>query len=313
MPKRTKKHRTKKHIKKIKKEKVKDYHFLKVPAIKLFGRSADKYSDYFNIIKTSLHKADAKILFRTYLSIMFFLTSFVFVLSLFSTLAFSIHLGLNILQTILGLLILPTLFSIVTFLSYYIYPISSAQRRKNDIESNLPFALNHMSAIAGSGVPPRVMFKVISRFREYGEISKEANKIRRNVEVFGMDEMTSIKEVASKSPSPLFKDFLQGILTTIQTGGNLNNFLKEEAEKAMFDYRIRRNKYVQQLTIYADFYTALLIAAPLIFIIMLPILSIMQGTLFGFGIHELINLGLISLTVLNIGFLIFLQLTQPKM
>jgi flagellar protein FlaJ len=170
-----------------------------------------------------------------------------------------------------------------------------------------------MAAIAGSGVPPRVMFKVISRFREYGEISKEANKITRNVEVFGMDEMTSIKEVASKSPSPSFKDFLQGILTTIQTGGNLNSFLKEEAEKSMFDYKIKRNKYVQQLEIYADIYTAVLIAAPLIFIIMLPVLSIMQGSLFGFGIRDLVNIGLIILAALNMIFLLFLQVTQPKM
>jgi archaellum biogenesis protein FlaJ (TadC family) len=106
---------------------------------------------------------------------------------------------------------------------------------------------------------------------------------------------------------------LQGILTTIQTGGSLNSFLKEEAEKSMFDYRIKRNKYVQQLEIYADIYTAVLIAAPLIFIIMLPILSIMQGNLFGFGVRDLVNIGLILLAVLNIIFLLFLQLTQPKM
>ena len=289
------------------------YHFLKSPAIKIFGRLADKYADYFKTIKESLYKADAKILFRTYLSIVFFLTSFVFILSFLVTLAFSIYLGLDILETILGLIILPTLFSLIIFFMYYLYPITSAQKRKNDIESNLPFALNHMAAIAGSGVPPRVMFKVISRFKEYGEISKEANKITRNVEVFGMDEMTSIKEVASKSPSSSFKDFLQGILTTIQIGGSLNSFLKEESEKAMFDYRIRRNKYVQQLEIYADIYTAVLIAAPLIFIIMLPVLSIMQGNLFGLDITELINVGLISLAALNLIFLMFLQVTQPKM
>jgi len=302
-----------KRPKKIKERKVRDYHFLKAPATKLFGKLADKYSDRFKILKISLHRADAKILFRTYLSIVFFLTFLVFVSSSLVTLAFSIYLHLGILQTVVGAIILPFLFSFITFLLYYVYPISSAHRRKDDIESNLPFALNHMSAVAGSGVPPRVMFKIISRFREYGEISREANKITRNVEVFGMDEMTSIKEVASKSPSPAFKDFLQGILTTIQTGGNLNNFLREEAEKAMFDYRIRRNKYVQQLTIYADFYTALLIAAPLIFVIMLPVLSVMQGNLFGMGVKELINFGLILLTVANIGFLLFLQLTQPKL
>jgi flagellar protein FlaJ len=305
MPKKAKKH--------VAKPKEEYYHFLKVPAIRIFGRLADKYADYFRSTKISLYQADAKILFRTYLSLVFFLTSSVFIFSFLTTLAFSIYLQLNILQTILGLIILPTLFSSIIFLLYYLYPITSAQRRNSDIESNLPFALNHMAAIAGSGVPPRVMFKVISRFSEYGEISKEANKITRNVEVFGMDEMTSIKEVASKSPSPTFKDFLQGILTTIQTGGNLNSFLKEESEKAMFDYRIKRNKYVQQLEIYADIYTAVLIAAPLIFIIMLPVLSIMQGNLFGFGVKDLVNIGLILLAALNIIFLLFLQVTQPKM
>jgi len=308
MPKKAKK--VKKQIDKPKEE---YYHFLKIPAIRIFGRFADKYADYFRSIKISLYQADAKILFRTYLSLVFFLTSSVFIFSFLTTLAFSIYLHLNILQTILGLIILPALFSSIIFLLYYLYPITSAQKRKSDIESNLPFALNHMAAIAGSGVPPRVMFKVISRFSEYGEISKEANKITRNVEMFGMDEMTSIKEVASKSPSSTFKDFLQGILTTIQTGGSLNSFLKEEAEKAMFDYRIKRNKYVQQLEIYADIYTAVLIAAPLIFIIMLPILSIMQGSLFGFGVRDLVNIGLILLAALNIIFLLFLQVTQPKM
>lgn len=302
--------------KKVKPEKIKkviDYHFLKAPATKIFGKIADNYSDHFKTLKISIYKADAKILFRTYLSIVFFLTLFVFILSFFVSLVFSIYLHLNILQTILLLITLPTLFSTIIFLLYYLYPISIAKKRRSDIESNLPFALNHMAAIAGSGVPPRVMFKIISRFKEYGEISKEANKITRNVEVFGMDEITSLKEVASKSPSPIFKDFLQGILTTIQTGGSLNSFLKEEAEKAMFDYRIKRNRYVQQLTIYADIYTAVLIAAPLIFIIMLPVLSIMQGSLFGFGIKELINIGLLLLAFLNIGFLFFLQITQPKM
>jgi len=303
----------KKAKKQVTEPKEEYYHFLKVPAIRIFGRTVDKYSDYFRSIKTSLYQADAKILFRTYLSLVFFLTSTVFILSFLVTLAFSIYMHLGILQTIFGLIILPFLFSSIIFFMYYLYPISAAQRRKSDIESNLPFALNHMAAIAGSGVPPRVMFKVISRFREYGEISKEANKITRNVEMFGMDEMTSIKEVSSKSPSPSFKDFLQGILTTIQTGGSLNSFLKEEAEKSMFDYRIKRNKYVQQLEIYADIYTAVLIAAPLIFIIMLPVLSIMQGSLFGFGIRDLVNIGLIILAALNMIFLLFLQVTQPKM
>ncbi len=302
--------KTKKSPKKVEKE---DYHFLKILAIKLFGKLADRYLYHFKSLKDSLFKADLKVLFRTYIALVFFLSAFIFIVSFLTTLVFSIYLNLNILYALLGVIILPTLFSAITFLIYYLYPMMLEQKRKDDIETNMPFALNHMAAVAGSGVPPRVMFKVVSRFNEYGEIASESSKIIRNIEVFGMDEMTSIKDVASRSPSQDFKDFLQGILTTIQTGGSLSSFLKEESDKALFDYRMKRNKYVQQLTIYADFYTALLIAAPLVFIIMLPILSVMQGTLFGLGITELINLGLIALVVLNIMFLMFLQLTQLQM
>lgn len=300
----------KKRTKKIRK--VEDYHFLKKPAIKLFGKTIDKYSNYFKPARIALRKADTKMLFRTYMSIVFFLTTFVFFLTFFTTLVFCLYFKLNIFFTISGLLIIPSLFSLLAFLLYYTYPLSLAEKRKNDIESNLPFALNHMAVIAGSGVPPRVMFKVLSRFKEYGEISKESKKIIRNIEVFGLDEMTAIKEVASKTPSQPFRDFLQGILLTIQTGGSLKKFLKVESEKAMFDYRIKRNKYVQQLSIYADFYTALLIAAPLIFIVLLPILGILQGTLFGYTIEEIINLGMIALAAINIGFLVFIHITQPK-
>jgi archaeal flagellar protein FlaJ len=298
---------------KAQKSEEEENHFLKILAITLFGKTTDKYAEYFKDLKTSVLKADVKMLFRTYVSVMFFLTMCIFIVSFAVTLTFSIYLHLSLLATLAGLVVLPFTFSVITFLLYYLYPVTLAQKRKGDIESNLPFAINHMAAIAGSGVPPRVMFKVISRFKEYGEISRESGKINRNIDIFGMDEMTSIKEVASKTPSVDFKDFLQGIIATVQTGGSLKNYLKEESEKALFDYRIKRDKYVQQLSVYADFYTALLIAAPLIFVVMMPILSLMQGNLFGMGITELINFGMIVLVALNVLFLMFLQLTQQKM
>jgi len=300
----------KKKVIKIKKE---DYHFLKRPAIRLFGKIADRYSDYFKSLKISLITADTKILFRTYLSIIFFLTALVFILTFFITLAFSLYLRLNILLSITGLLIVPSFFASLTFLLYYSYPASLTEKRKNDIETNLPFALNHMAAVAESGVPPRIMFKVLSQFKDYGEISREAEKIARYIDIFGLDEITAIKDVASKTPSPTFKDFLHGVLTTIQTGGSLKSYLTEESEKVIFDYRIKRNKYTQQLSIYADFYTALLIAAPFIFIVILPILGILGGTLFGMTAEELIKYGIYSLVVLNIVFLAFINYTQPKM
>lgn len=297
--------------KKSMKIKVEDY--FKKLAIKTFGRTADKYSKHLKHLKFSLVTANARVLFRTYLSILFFLTSFVFILTFIVNLVFSLYLQLSIPLIIIGLVTVPSFFASLTFLIIYTYPSSIAKRRKSDIEKNLPFAINHMAAVAESGAPPSTIFKVLSRFKEYGEISKDAERLVRNIEFFGLDETAALREIITKTPSSSFRDLLQGILTTIQTGGSLKRFLREELEKTMFEYRIKRERYIQQLSLYGDFYTALLIAAPLVFIIILTVLSVLGGTLFGLTMEELINLGMIVLVILNIIFLSFIHSTQLRM
>jgi len=313
------KKRRKKKAKKVKKIRVKkekrkrEYTLLKRMAIKYFGKLADKYSDRFINVREALITSDAKILFRTYLSLMFFATFIVFISTFIFTLALVINLKLNILFSIIGLIIMPSFFASTVFLLIYAYPISTTESRKRDIEANLPFAMTHMSAVAESGAPPLTIFKILSQFKEYGEIAKEAEKITRNVEIFGLDALSAIRDRALKCPSPSFRDILQGILTTIQSGGNLRTYLMEESGKAMFEYTVRREKYNQLLAAYADLYTALLVAAPMIFIVVISTLNVIGGNIFGLSLQDTMMLGLGGLTVLNIIFLLFIQLTQPKM
>jgi flagellar protein FlaJ len=171
-----------------------------------------------------------------------------------------------------------------------------------------------MSSVAGSGAPPQTMFKVMAKFNEYGEIAKEAGKISRNIEFFGLDEITAIKEVMAKTPSHHFRDLLTGILTTIQTGGNLKSYMQEQSTKSMFEYRLNRQRYSQTLSTYADIYTAVLIAAPLLFIVILSILGVIGGQMFGMPINSVMNVGIfILIPILNTLFLLFIHMTQPKM
>jgi flagellar protein FlaJ len=298
---------------KPKKEKQDSEYLLKKLAIRMFGRLADRYSKRFTGIKDSLITSDMKILFRTYLSMMFFATALTFVSTFVLTLFFVIMIKINILLSILGLLIMPSLFASIVFLVIYVYPVSVSENRKRDIEANLPFAMTHMAAVAESGAPPLTIFKILSKFREYGEISREAEKITRNVEVFGLDELSAIRDRSMKCPSSSFRDVLQGMLSTIQTGGNIRAYLKEESGKAMFDYAMRREKYNQILSTYADLYTALLIAAPMMFIVVVSTLSVIGGNILGLSLEMTMVLGLGTLVFLNMIFLVFIQLTQPRM
>jgi flagellar protein FlaJ len=200
------------------------------------------------------------------------------------------------------------------FCLFYTYPFYTANKRKRDIAVNLPFAINHMAAIASSGVPPLILFRLLMGFEEYGEISKEARRIIERVDVFGQDITSAIRNVAMRTPSKEFEELLYGIVSIITTGGDLKRYFKVMADKALFEYELSRRRYTEILSTYADFYTALLIAAPLFLIAILSIMNLVGGELAGMTIGEAMTLGVYGLIpVLNIAFLIFIHLTQPKM
>lgn len=281
-------------------------------SVRLFGKLLDKYIDSFKSIKPHLEKAGIRILLRTWLAIVFFTSLLAYIISLISILilGFFIHITFSLYITLL--ISIPIIMAITTFSFFYIYPIEKGKGKMRSINNNLPFALSQMSSIASSGIPPEYMFDLLTGFKEYGEITEEAKLIVRNIKSFGMSSIDAIKNVAMRTPSKSFKEILLGITSTIETGGDIGAYLREMAEKALFDYRVKREKYLKTLSTYADIYTALLVAAPLMMLATLAIMSIIGGNIMGLGINDLIFLiTWVFLPFLNIGFLAFVHITYP--
>lgn len=280
---------------------------------KLFGPITDRYEDSLSPLKSAISEAGMSLLFRTYVSIMFFFSFVAFFIGLFSSIVIAFFFKFEIVFFILSLIFFPILSAFLTFIIFYFYPFSKASSRKKNVEMNLPFAINHISAIAGSGIPSYMIFKLLTGFEEYGEISKEAQKIVRNVDTFGMDVTSSMREVANKTPSKHFKEFLEGMISSINIGGNLQLYLKNQADKALFEYRLRRERYLEILSTYADFYTAVMIAAPLFLVAILAIMNMIGGKVFGMEINDMMSLGIfVVIPIVNVGFLAFVNFTQPE-
>jgi len=210
-------------------------------------------------------------------------------------------------------ILVPVVLAAATGAFFAFYPAQVASGIRRSIDANLPFALAQMSAVASSGIPPEHMFELLAEFREFGKITGEARQIVRNVNTFGMSSLMAITEVASRTPSARFKQVLQGITSTTEKGGNLAEFLRSMADKALFDYRIQREKYLKSLSTYADIYTAVLVAAPLILLSVLGILNIIGGDILGLGITEFIFLiTWVIMPSMNLMFLLFIQFTYPS-
>jgi len=273
----------------------------------------EKYPEYFKKVYQEIRHANLKILANTYINIVVFLTLISLILSFpILTIFFAFQGGpfiIVLLKTVVGT---AGLSASVFGIGMY-YPSMKAKTRRRSINTNLPFAIDHMSSVIASGVSPAVMFKLISNSREYGEISIEIEKVSNYIDFFGYDILTALKAVGLVPPSQQFKEFVDGFTSTIETGGDLKQFLTQKSQEALLNYRLERQKYVESLGTYSDIYTGVLIAAPLFFVTALSLVSVLGGKIGGMDVNTIITVGTyLVIPGMNLLFIVFLELNQPE-
>jgi len=272
-----------------------------------------KYPTLFEQLYSVLRPANIRVLSNTYVNIIIFLTLiatvlsgiFFFFLFLFTTYSF----GELFIKTVLMSLFM----GIVTLIISYSYPFMRVSERKKNMDVNMPFAVNHMSAIAASGISPAKLFELAAQSEEYGELNHEFKKIVEYLNMFGYDLTTALDDVAQNTPSEKFKDLLEGLNATLQSGGNIQEYLDAKTNETIDEYKITQQKHIETISAYSDIYTGILIAAPLFFISILSLVSILGGTIGGFPVQVVISAGTyLLIPILNVGFLLFLHLGQQE-
>lgn len=275
---------------------------------RLFGGLVKSIKPYFLDIKEDLRKANINYTLEEYLSIALFTTVLTFILEAMS-LSFLFGLFLSpIISVILGMTLSVTISGMLFFL-FYSYPATVSNNRNNKIKKLLPFSVSYMATIASSNVPPINIFKTFSQFKEYGELTKEAENIVRDVELFGMTTSAAIKKQAKITPSKDMRDLLFGINTMITTGGDLGMFLKSKSEELMNDYRRRIRKYSQDISLYVEMYLTLIITGSIFFIVLSSIISTISAGLGTIMVQTFVVFLLLPL--LSVAFIILVKSTSP--
>ena len=263
------------------------------------------HKDKFESLFSALNSANMKIFSRSYIDMMVFSALLAF--PVFTILAFII-LNKILLSLLIGILAMP-----ITFLMMYWYPFSVVNSRKRQIKRELVFAIIHMSAVAGSGAEPSKIFELLIKSKEYKELDTEFKRIMNYMNLFGYSLSTSLKAVAKTTPSPEFEELLHGIVSTIETGGNIKNYLSNKSDEALVQFSLDQKKYLEAISAYSDMYTGLLIAAPLLFVVTLAILETISPDLGGVPIATVSSLGVfVLMPVLNIIFALFLEASNSE-
>ena len=176
--------------------------------------------------------------------------------------------------TALVVFLLPSMLTLIVSSYYLSLPDSRAKARARKIDILLPYVTNFIATMSSAGISPGEIFKRLSTVDLYGEIQKEAKKIAKEIYIMGVDTITALKHAIERSPSRKFKDFIQGIISTIQSGSDLNEYFKNIVDKYMQEDLLERRKNLESLAIIAEIFVISVIAFPLFLVIIISTMSL---------------------------------------
>jgi len=277
---------------------------------------------FFKSLSKEIKKSNIDILFETYVAMMLFSTFlsvfisfFIMIFFLFFNISpifpfFSLYEGSYLLR-LAKIIWIPLVVPICVFLAIYFYPSSERKVLEKRINQELPFAVIHMSAISGSGIAPSNIFYIIGTSNEYPYLKKEFRKILNQINLYGYDLVNALKNASRSAPSEKLAELFSGISTTITSGASLTEFFEKRAESLLMSYRLEREKYTRLAETFMDIYISVVIAAPMVLLLLLILLSITGAkNVFAGPYMSLMIVGVVAL--LNILFLWFLQIKQPS-
>ena len=164
-----------------------------------------------------------------------------------------------------------------TFFAVRYYPALFNSTRKRNIDQMLPYAVHYMSAMSGAGVIPVDVFLSLAKNPIYGEAAVEASYIVRDIKLMGYDLVRGLKTVAATTPSYKLQEFLQGAITIVSSGGDLESYLKLKADQVVVENMREQREFLETLGLIAETYVTAFIAGPLFLIVMVSVMSIMGG------------------------------------
>ncbi len=230
----------------------------------------------FNISETTknriLEKANIAMVYKEYFSMVLMNIIIGFIVSFISTIILYLLFPHPI--TALLMLIVSCVVPFAIGMYYLALPNIMANARGKKIDKYLPYATNFINTMSVAGISPAEIFEALSKIELYDEIQKESKKITTEINMMGVDTITALNNAINISPSTRFKEFIQGILSVIQSGSELGPYFERCVERYMATDLIDRKRNLESLAVMAEAFVVTVIAFPLFLVIIISIMGL---------------------------------------
>jgi flagellar protein FlaJ len=164
---------------------------------------------------------------------------------------------------------------IAGFGSLTVVPYLRSSSREREINMLLPDAISFMYALSVGGLNQLEIIEAMARADDtYGEVAREFQSIVQETEYFDTDYRTAIREQSLQTPSDELSQFLTDMLSILNSGGNMTDFLDEKKEKHMRTAKQQQELTLETLELFGEMFITLSLF-PLLLIIVLVVMSLL--------------------------------------
>jgi len=287
--------------------------YLTTVSYRLFGRMTYRLSR-FTTFKQIYQKSGLSRLYESYIALMLFASLVTFVSSFaMGALLHHFLFNLRLFQYIIAVFTFSCVISLTVPIIFTVYPFYRRSQRRKEIDANLVYTTGYMGVLSAGGISIERMFERVTQVERHPPIKDLAIMLIANIKMFGLDVTSSLADIILRSPSETFSKLLVGITNTVKTSGDLKSLLTFETKRLLHAKREQLKKTLGTLISLGEIYIAAMVMGPIVFIVMITILSIMGNVAFGLSPVDQLNLLVFfGLPMISTIFIIILNGVLPE-
>lgn len=165
------------------------------------------------------------------------------------------------------------------FLFFRAYPSLLKKNRAAGINLLLHNAVAYIYAMRRGGAEMMEIFRsVAGEAQVYGEVAHEFRRVVRDTDYFGYDMLAALRHLQETTPSEKLRDFLQDLVSVVESGGDVTGFLEARVRMYQEEARFEQKGFLNTLQLAAEAYVTLFVAGPLFIIIVMVVMGLMSST-----------------------------------
>ncbi len=172
------------------------------------------------------------------------------------------------------------------------WPHFEVTRRQRQIEDALPMFITHFGVLSTSNLPRTEIIKKLSEKKEYKALSRELGHLHSLVVNWHLSLPDAARQVGRRTPSPLFSDLLDRLAYALETGQDLEDFLRREQSVVLREYIAIYENSLYRIEDWKDLYMSAVMSGAF-FAIFASIMPLLVG-----GDPSTLLIGVLLLTIL---------------